>query len=99
MNVECGKPDSLNSPLRRGEGDGPGGGMGVVLEGKHGCRNPQVTEPPVGNPRPHRGVASGSPPSTGIVAPVVGVCRDAKKSTAFATWSAVTSAFNRFRLR
>ncbi len=32
-----------------------------------------------------RGVASGSPPSTGSVAPVVGVARVAKKSTAFAT--------------
>jgi hypothetical protein len=47
----------------------------------------------------HRGVASGRPPSTGIVAPVVGVWRVAKKRTARATWAAVIFAFNRFRWR
>jgi hypothetical protein len=47
----------------------------------------------------HLGVASGSPPSTGIVAPVVGDWRVAKYITAFATWRAVTRAFSRFRER
>ncbi len=47
----------------------------------------------------YRGVASGRPPSTGIVAPVVGVCRVAKNRTARATWSAVIRAFRRLRLR
>ena len=45
------------------------------------------------------GVASGSPPSTGMVAPVVGVWRVAKNSTAFATCVAVILALRRFRLR
>ena len=40
----------------------------------------------------YRGVASGSPPSTGIVAPVVGVRRVAKKSTALATLNTVVVA-------
>ena len=44
------------------------------------------------------GVASGRPPSTGMVAPVVGVWCEAKKRTAFATCSAVTCAFRRLRL-
>ena len=47
----------------------------------------------------YRGVASGRPPSTGIVAPVVGVCRVAKKRTARPTCSAVMRAFKRLRLR
>src|SRR5262245_12265244 len=47
--------------------------------------------------RGYRGVASGSPPSTGIVAPVVGVWRVAKKRTARPTCSAVTRAFSRLR--
>lgn len=55
-------------------------------------------EPPAPS-HAYRGVASGRPPSTGIVAPVVGVCRVAKKSTARATWSAVIRAFRRLRLR
>jgi hypothetical protein len=46
----------------------------------------------------YRGVASGRPPSTGIVAPVVGVCREAKKNTALATCRPVTRAFSRLRL-
>jgi hypothetical protein len=33
-----------------------------------------------------------------MVAPVVGVCLVAKKSTPFATWVAVTRAFSRFLL-
>ena len=47
----------------------------------------------------HRGVASGRPPSMGMVAPVVGVCRVAKNSTAFATCCAVTRALSRLRPR
>ena len=46
----------------------------------------------------YRGVASGSPPSTGMVAPVVGVWWETKKRTAFATCSAVILALRRFRL-
>ena len=49
--------------------------------------------------KPYRGVASGSPPSTGIVEPVVGVRRVAKNRTAFATCSAVTFALSRLRPR
>ena len=45
------------------------------------------------------GVASGNPPSTGMHAPVVGVCRVAKNRTALATCSVVTLAFSRLRLR
>ena len=47
----------------------------------------------------HLGVASGRPPSTGIVAPVVGVWRVARKRTARATWVAVILARSKFRLR
>ena len=47
----------------------------------------------------YRGVASGKPPSTGIVAPVVGVWRVTKKSTALATCCAVTLALSKLRLR
>ena len=43
------------------------------------------------------GVASGRPPSTGIVAPVVGVCRVAKNRTALATWLAVILSLRRLR--
>ncbi|MBP2680626.1 MAG: GDSL-like Lipase/Acylhydrolase [Candidatus Krumholzibacteriota bacterium] len=49
--------------------------------------------------RIYLGVASGRPPSTGIVAPVVGVRRVAKKRTALATWTAVTRVLRRFRSR
>ncbi|NQU41608.1 MAG: hypothetical protein HQ523_16815 [Lentisphaerae bacterium] len=45
------------------------------------------------------GVASGKPPSTGMVPPVVGVCRVTKNSTALPTWRPVTVALSRFRLR
>jgi hypothetical protein len=44
----------------------------------------------------YRGVASGKPPSTGIVTPVVGVWRVAKNSTALATCRPVILAFSRF---
>gem|GEM_PF-3427831 len=47
----------------------------------------------------HLGVASGRPPSTGRVAPVVGVWRVAKNITARATSSPVTRDFSRFRCR
>src|SRR5213080_5343876 len=46
-----------------------------------------------------RGNASGTPPSTGSVAPVVGVRLEAKNTTALPTCSAVTVAFSRFRCR
>ena len=47
----------------------------------------------------YRGVESGRPPSTGIVAPVVGVWRVTKNRTAFATCLAVTLLLSRFRFR
>ena len=47
----------------------------------------------------HRGVASGRPPSTGMVAPVVGVWWLRKNSTAAATCWAVTLALSRLRDR
>ncbi len=45
----------------------------------------------------HRGKAAGIPPSTGSTAPVVGVAREAKKSTARPTSRAVTRRLRRFR--
>ena len=45
------------------------------------------------------GVASGRPPSTGMVAPVEGVWRVAKNRTALATCLAVMRALRRLRLR
>lgn len=45
----------------------------------------------------HLGVASGRPPSTGMVAPVVGVWRVAKYMTAFATCVAVIFVLRRLR--
>ncbi len=45
------------------------------------------------------GKASASPPSTGSVAPVVGVALLAKKTTALPTCRPVTRAFSRLRLR
>jgi len=44
------------------------------------------------------GVASGKPPSTGIVAPVVGVWRVTKNKTALATCLAVIFALSKLRL-
>ena len=49
--------------------------------------------------RNQRGVASGSPPSIGSVAPVVGVCLVRKKRIPLATSSADTRTFNKFRSR
>src|SRR5439155_11605459 len=46
-----------------------------------------------------RGKASGTPPSTGSVAPVVGVRLEAKNTTALPTCSAVTAALSRLRSR
>ncbi len=46
-----------------------------------------------------RGKASTTPPSTGSVAPVVGVRLLAKNTTALPTWRAVTRARSRLRLR
>ncbi len=57
--------------------------VGVEQDGAHG----------------QRGNASATPPSTGSVAPVVGVRFEAKKTTALPTWSAVTVARRRFRWR
>jgi len=56
-----------------------------------------VNRAPVAVRRGYLGVESGRPPSTGMVAPVVGVWRVAKKSTALATCVAVTLALSRFR--
>lgn len=47
----------------------------------------------------HLGKAVGIPPSTGNVAPVVGVWSLAKKTTTFPTCSASTRAFKRFLCR
>ena len=47
----------------------------------------------------HRGNASGTPPSTGSVAPVVGVRFEAKKTTALPTCSPVMVVFSRLRSR
>lgn len=47
----------------------------------------------------YRGKASITPPSTGRVAPVVGVALEAKKTTALPTCRPVTLALSKFRLR
>src|SRR5439155_8713792 len=46
-----------------------------------------------------RGKASGTPPSTGSVAPVVGLRFEAKKTTALPTCAPVTFALSRLRWR
>ena len=70
-----------------------------VYAGENTGRQPQPWKPTLLPELPYLGVASGRPPSTGIVAPVVGVWRVAKKRTAFATCLPVTADFSRFRLR
>ncbi|KJU84216.1 hypothetical protein MBAV_003585 [Candidatus Magnetobacterium bavaricum] len=80
-------PNSTTKPPH----DGVKGDWRVVLQGgpRGGGAAPLLS---------YRGVASGRPPSTGMVAPVVGVWRVAKNKTALATCLAFIEAFNRLRL-
>src|SRR5262249_10984325 len=53
----------------------------------------------VADSKVYLGNASATPPSTGMVAPVVGVRFDARNTTAFPTCSGVTVARSRLRCR
>lgn len=54
---------------------------------------------PAAQGRAQRGNAAATPPSTGSVAPVVGVAFDAKNTTARPTWAPVIRACRRLRSR